>query len=482
MDITIKDMGEMSVEDEEQEEDLVEQGVACEVKDEGTAEEPEDSSQAEGAGFTDAVRLYFAESGRISLLRADEEKVLGKAIEEGLYLARIERDWAVKHGYRPSAAELVLELTAHLGRQQAILSAVCRHAGIGTLKTVAETMSQEALHSTIDGLIDPQLIENIAYENKVDTARVQRDIIHLSLNSRLMPWHMIDAATRRATLDSLARAGRSPEYLERLEAQQSRLQTYFSQVREGERVATDHLVRANLRLVIALAKKYIGRGMPFLDLIQEGNLGLFHAAKKFDHRRGYKFSTYATWWVRQAITRAIADHARTVRLPVHVVESLTKLDRIKQQFSQAHGRTPTADEIASEMGVPRKKIDEYLQASAREPLSLETPVGEEGEGGELADFVEDKHTPLPEEQAGMHLLHQQLLKVLASLPDNERRVIEMRFGLLDGRCRTLDEIGLEFGVTRERIRQIEGKALSRLRHPSRSRQLAEYLGEAVQKV
>ena len=289
----------------------------------------------------------------------------------------------------------------------------------------------------------------------------------LSLNCRLLPKEVLQLLDIHAPLKDLKKQIESPKLTKDLESYELVFRKYFEDIDNAGEEAQRHLAEANLRLVVSVAKKYIGRGMSLLDLIQEGNIGLIRAVEKFDYRKGYKFSTYATWWIRQAITRAIADQARTIRIPVHMVETINKLLRVSRRLVQEYGREPTSEEIGSGMEVAADKVREILKIS-QEPVSLETPIGEE-EDSHLGDFIEDRNTLAPSDAASYQLLREQVDDVLFTLSEREARVLQLRFGLEDGRSRTLEEVGRDFGVTRERIRQIEAKAFRTLRHPTRSK-------------
>ena len=278
---------------------------------------------------------------------------------------------------------------------------------------------------------------------------------------------------KKLDIQELSKLIQSGWFSEQLKIDELMLGKYYREVKAQGELAQSHLAEANLRLVVSVAKKYIGRGMSLLDLIQEGNIGLIRAVEKFDYRKGYKFSTYATWWIRQAITRAIADQARTIRIPVHMVETINKLLRVSRRLIQEYGREPTSEEVGSGMEVAPDKVREIVKIS-QEPVSLETPIGEE-EDSHLGDFIEDKNALAPPDAASYQLLKEQVEDVLETLSEREARVLQLRFGLEDGRNRTLEEVGHDFGVTRERIRQIEAKALRKLRHPNRSKKLKDFL-------
>ncbi len=405
----------------------------------------------------------------------DEERQLGSQMEDETYLKRLENDWINYHGTRPTGENLVLWLSERLKHVESLFNEVCLYLGIGSPVIVIERLRHPKLRQAIDSFIEPELVKAISTAMGMGERKAYQELVRFSLDSRLMPWHLLKELATKQTLGELDSALRTPEFGSWLDWHQSDISRHFEQVKRQAKQASDHLVQANLRLVIAVAKKYAGRGMPLSDLIQEGNLGLIRATKKFDHRRGYKFSTYATWWIRQSITRSITDKSRSVRLPVHIIETRTKLDKASQRLSQEYGRCPTSEELASELGVSAKKVDWLLEAASREPLSLETPVGEGEDSGDLSDFIEDENTPAPEDVAARSMFREELDKVMMSLLPRERRVIELRFGLQDGVNRTLDEVGAVFGVSRERIRQIERDALNKLRHPNLSRRLLDYL-------
>jgi len=422
----------------------------------------------------DSLNLYLAEVGQTPLLNAEEERVLGSQIEEGKHLVRLEEDWVAEHGAQPSAIDLLLALVERFSRARLLFETLYQYLELSLDVNVAEKVLHPDLRRAIDGNIDQHLSGAIAQTTGASQTRAEQALIQLSLDSRLIPRHTIERAGERSSLAEFEEGLRSPEFREELERHRPEIVKHFEQVRERSRQATNRMIQANLRLVVSVAKGHIDRGMPLSDLIQEGNIGLMQAVQKFDHRRGFKFSTYAIPWIWQAINRAVNDQSRLVRLPGHLVGALTKLAKAKNSLAQKLGRQPTDRELASEMGLPPKKIESLLKLSSRGLVSFETPVGEDG--SQLGDFIADLAIPDPEEEATASLLKAKLSRTLESLTPRERRIIELRFGLGNEYSRTLEEVGTELGLTKERIRQIEKEALAKLRHPSHSRELVGYLG------
>lgn len=416
-----------------------------------------------GVSLDDPVRMYLREIGRVRLLTAEQEISLAQAMERGEYLERVRQEIEDK-GIFPDAVEIARTIYWSFRQgwpiAQELYQAAFPAQDPGTKAQVL--LAILPLRETMD-----QAISDI-------TARfeISRDELEEQLRLRRIEFDLLPAEMR----DLVNGVDEWPpdDAIEDLFQRNALLceRRWEEMGRRGD-FARMRLTEANLRLVVSVAKKYVGRGMSMLDLVQEGNLGLIRAVEKFQHHKGFKFSTYATWWIRQAITRAIADQARTIRIPVHMVETINRLIRTSRRLQQERGREPTSEEIAAEMGMAPDKIREIFMIS-QEPVSLEMPIGEE-EDSNLGDFIEDHKALAPSDAASHKMLKEQVEDVLGSLSERERRVLELRFGLDDGRSRTLEEVGREFGVTRERIRQIEAKALRKLRHPSRSKKLRDYL-------
>jgi RNA polymerase primary sigma factor len=421
-----------------------------------------------------SLDLYLDELGQIPLLDAGEERVLGSQIEEGKHLSRLEKDWLAEYGSQPSAIDLLLALMERLSRARLLFEALYQYLELPSEGNVEEKVLHPALRRTIDGNIDQNLSDTTAKITGASQTRTKQALIQLSLDSRLIPWYIIERAGRKSSLAEFGEVLRLPEFREELERHRSEIANHFEQMRERADQATKHMIQANLRLVVSVAKGHNDRGVPMPDLIQEGNIGLMQAVQKFDHRRGFKFSTYAIPWIWQAVNRAVNDQSRIVRLPGHLVDDLTKLAKAKNSLSQKLGRLPTGKELSSEMGLSPQKIKLLLKVSSRGIVSFETPVGEEG--GQLGDFIVDRSIPDPEQETTASLLKAKLSRTLESLTPRERRIIELRFGLGNEYSLTLEETGKELGLTKERIRQIEKEALAKLRHPSHSRELIGYLG------
>ena len=425
----------------------------------------------EGEGIDDPVRMYLREIGRVFLLSAADEKFLARQMEEGNWIHDIEEEFAELHHRGPTTLETFLLLMDQLQDLEQTKTVVAEALKLQELSTIA-LIDNEEYRGRVDGEMDEELRSLVQRRLRVSEGDAEELLVRLSVVTHILTSDLLERSAKAMggweKLDPDAR-----NIMRKLEGLERRYERHFDRLKQESYRAEKRLTEANLRLVVSVAKKYIGRGMSLLDLIQEGNIGLIRAVEKFDYRKGYKFSTYATWWIRQAITRAIADQARTIRIPVHMVETINKLVRVSRRLVQEYGREPTSEEIGRGMDLPPERVREIIKVS-QEPVSLETPIGEE-EDSHLGDFVPDNDTLAPAEAASQQLLKETVEDVLSSLTLRERRVLQLRFGLEDGRSRTLEEVGREFGVTRERIRQIEAKALRKLRHPSRSKRLRDYL-------
>jgi len=421
----------------------------------------------------DPVRIYLHEIGRVPLLTAADEQILSRKIAEAKRITEIKQGLQQRYGREPSASEVTLAMLQEVSEVSAVIPLILEELDLTLTASFKEALCHPKLRANIDSEINQQLIQTISQHTGKPTAEIEHLFVNLSLNSNLLPKEALDAIGDSVSPAEIENLITSSDFTDSIQAYEQQLQAYLEYIELEAKQSENHLTRANLRLVVSVAKKHIGRGMSLLDLIQEGNIGLIKAVEKFDYRRGYKFSTYATWWIRQAITRAIADQARTIRVPVHMIETINKLLRVSRRLAQEYGREPTPKEIGEGMDIPQEKVREIAKI-AQLPISLESPIGEE-EDSHLGDFIEDHNALPPPDAASRQLLKEQISEVLSTLTPREQRVLQLRFGLEDGRSRTLEEVGREFNVTRERIRQIEAKALRKLRHPSRSRRLKDYL-------
>jgi len=417
----------------------------------------------------DPIRVYLHEIGSKSLLKANEEKALARKIEVARYLKDIVRGCPGNNGDGTSVKQVVSLVQSRLRHALPILTVLRQTLGLPAVINPVLNITDGNFRESISGVIDPDLLRKISAQTGKTDAETEKTLIDLSLCYGLIPFELLEASSA----DLFPATPQSPDIPGFLRRYEKQIERFHLKIYQESDDASRKLVESNLRLVVSIAKKYLGRGMNFLDLIQEGNLGLMRAVEKFNHHRGFKFSTYATWWIRQAISRAIADQGRTIRIPVHMVDAIRQVMQARLHLTQTTGRNPTNEEIGKKIYLSADRVSEIL-GYAQFPLSMEAPVGEDGDA-QLSDFIEDNQSVPPLDSASKELLKNEIAATLSELTPREQRVLVLRFGLEDGRCRTLEEIGVEFFVTRERIRQIEAKALRKMRHPKRSRRLRDYL-------
>ncbi len=418
----------------------------------------------------DIVGLYCAEARETPLLSAQDEARLASRIELANYLSQLEQDWYLHKLAQPTPSELLLVLFDRFCQARPHFEALCTHLGIGPGLSVLAKVEHPAVSDAIGGCIDHGLVDAVADRLGARQADIGRALLRLSLDVKLIPWFLLlqECITRSPAV--FVRRVRANSFRSQAQNMETALQSHFDTVRNEGSAALDLLVRSNLRLVMSIARRYSRWGIPVLDLIQEGNMGLMHAARKFDQRRGCRFSTYATWWIKQSISRSVARQTRPLRLPAHVVTMVRRLERSRQSLNLQYGRNPTIEEIATTMQLDVSVVRKLQTIEGTDCVSLDMPIGDPEDGCCLLDMIDDQVTLSPEEEAAKSEVNRQIRDSVTSLTNRERRVIELRFGLGDGQERTLKQVGKEIGVTRERVRQIETKALRKLRDSHRPRQ------------
>jgi RNA polymerase sigma factor (sigma-70 family) len=419
------------------------------------------------------VYLYLSEMGQTPKLNAAEEKQLGSRIEREKYLSQLAAELTLKGNSPPSSVEILSALVDRFIAAGTLFDPLCQYCRIDPKIGIMQKVADPTLHRAIDGYLDPEMVSRLAELSGLDSELIAPALIQLSLSNLLICWPIIKESGQKKSLAEFARSFKFAANRARLEKSASEISRHFELISEDAKEAGDLLIVANLRLVVSIAKKFTGRGLSLSDLIQEGNIGLIRTMKKFDHRKNFKFSTYATWWIRQSISRAIADGSRTIRLPVHMVNTSKRLSATRQKLFQEFGRRPTNGELSEHMGITEDEVGELLNAMSLEPVSLEMPIGEDDD--QLSDCIEDQSIARPEDEAADAILGQQIREIINSLPGRERRVIELRFGLDNGTVRTLEEVSNEMEITRERVRQIELKALKILREPGNKAKLRDFL-------
>jgi RNA polymerase primary sigma factor len=434
-------------------------------------DDDEDGDFMEGSSSqdTDTLSLYLAECRRTTLLDVEMEKELSGKIELGRVLSDLQTDWISRNGREISHVDMVTFLIERMAGNRPVFEQLCNYLNVPEREKLSGQCMDVTLRKAIDGTIDKGMTGKIAELLGTDEEDVEKNIVLLSVDMRLIPWSVLDKEHNIQNIGDLEVMVYRQGFMQTIAHHTDAIKRHFDMVRDEAHNVSNILVQSNLRLVVSIAKKRKAPSMTMSDFIQEGNIGLMKAAWRFDHRLGYRFSTYATWWIRQAMGRAVQEQSRIIRLPGHMVDAIREVKKARERFQLEQTRMPSEKELAEKLGITVKKLNQILQANSNQMVSLETPIGDDG--GQLGDLIEDHSTPEPESQALNSLMWGQIQEILGTLTERERKVIEIRFGLIDKIDRTLEEVGKELGLTKERIRQIERQALAKLRHPYNSRRL-----------